>query len=300
MSIIRQAVEKLTERDARKGLANETVQGAEGWSDGRRGAAPRHSGRESATLVARGSRVDLDRGKLIRAGLLVPDAFAGQTAAEFRRIKRPLVQNASGAGDGSFQHGNLIMITSALPGAGKTFTSMNLALSMSIERDYSVLLVDGDVAKPHVTRVLGLSDRPGLLEYLRDESWNLASLIVQTDQPSLAVLPAGRPGAESTELLSSRRMLALSDELAASRDSWIVIFDSPPLLATSEAQVLAGIVDQVVVVIEADESPRHAVQQAVEMLDPAKAVNLVMNKVRRSALDGYDGYYGAYYGHTDP
>lgn len=295
MSIIQQAVDKLARAGPKKvddtrangkDASGKTVGGGAFGPENRRGMA---------ASDIRSHRIVLDRKRLTEAGLLPPEDFDRQTTAEFRRIKRPLLRNAFGTGAATMRRGNLIVITSALPGTGKTFTTLNLALNMARERDLTVLLVDGDVAKPHLSRMLGLNRQPGLLDYLARDSAMLEDFIVDTDVPNLAVLPAGKPNPEATELLSSQRMQSLVERLASHRDRWVVLFDSPPLLVTTESQVLAGLMEQIVLVVEADSSPRPAVKQAIDLLDSSKAINLVLNKTQRGLMDRYDGYYGAYY-----
>ncbi|MGH6913920.1 MAG: AAA family ATPase [Gammaproteobacteria bacterium] len=294
MSIIQQAVDKLArarlnEADDPRANGKDrsgTTVGIFSGPDNRRGMA--------ASEIQR-HRIVVDRKKLTDVGLLVPEEFERQTTAEFRRIKRPLLRNAFGAGAATMRRGNLIVVTSALPGTGKTFTTLNLALTMARERDLSVLLVDGDVAKPHLSHMLGLHRQAGLLDYLARDAAVIEDFIVDTDVPGLAVLPAGKPHPEATELLSSPRMQDLVERLARHRDRWIVLFDSPPLLVTTESQVLTGLMEQIVLVVEADSSPRPAVQQAIDLLDSSKAINLVLNKTQRGFMDRYDGYYGANY-----
>src|SRR5690606_30848694 len=133
-----------------------------------------------------------------------------------RRIKRPLIANAIGetAGAGNIANRNVIMIASAMPGAGKTFCAVNLAVSISLERELNVVLVDVDVAKPHISRAFGLVDRKGLIDLLVDDSLDMADLLVRTDLNDIQVLPAGQPHPQATELLASDRMSRVVNELA--------------------------------------------------------------------------------------
>ncbi|MGH8324579.1 MAG: P-loop NTPase, partial [Steroidobacteraceae bacterium] len=158
--------------------------------------APAASGRVVSVNVA-GLRV---------AGLLAPEHEERQLAQQYRQIKRPLIANAIGRGAPRLPNGHLVMVASAMPGEGKTFTAINLALSMSIEKDAHVLLVDADVAKPHISTLLGVPDAPGLLDVLRDPGLDVESVILQTDVPNLSFLPAGTRSEEATELLASARM----------------------------------------------------------------------------------------------
>ena len=158
----------------------------------------------------------------MRAGGYLPEEGKDRQFTEhFRRIKRPLVDKAL-SGDLAAGDPRVIMVTSALPGDGKTFTSINLALSMALERDISVMLVDCDVAKRHVSEIAGISEENGLLDALVDESLDIESLAVQTDLRNLSILPAGRRVEGTAELLSSNRMRQLVNTLCARNPRRIV------------------------------------------------------------------------------
>jgi protein-tyrosine kinase len=258
----------------------------------------------SSIPVARKKRVAVDGPKhhvsqqdLIRGGLLAPLDWAVSVADEFRRIKRPLIANAFGGEPRTGEHGNVIMITSALPKAGKTFCSVNLALSISLERDLNVLLVDADVAKPNITREFGLADAPGLIDLLLDEGRDINDMLVRTDLNDLQILPAGRSHPQATELLASDRMSRIIHELATRYADRMILLDSPPLLITSEAQALASQVGQITLVVEAGRTSPQELTQTLEGLDQNKAVNIILNKSRSwqwSRSGDYSGEYGHY------
>lgn len=242
--------------------------------------------------------VQLDRTALVRAGFLPPDTKQRQIADQFRHVKRPLLAAALGRGVEPLPNGRMIMLASSLPGEGKTFVSVNLAISMSLERDISVVLVDADVAKPHISRLFGIDGEPGLLEALQDDRIDIESLILPTDIPKLSVLPAGKPVDTATELLASERMRSIVARLSTNHDrSRVVIFDSPPLLLTSESRVLAQPMGQVVLVVQAGKTPQHAVQDAIRCLGEHKPVSLLLNQSEAVSEAGYyyrDGSYGEY------
>lgn len=268
-------------------------------------ARPR-SGR--AIPVARKKKVVIEGPKhpvsqlgLVGAGLLVPVDKAVLVADEFRRIKRPLISNAFNGESQLEAYANVIMITSPLPRAGKTFCSVNLAVSMSLERDLNVLLVDADVAKPHITREFGLVDRPGLIDLLVDDRDDLGALLVRTDLNDIQVLPSGRPHPQATELLASERMSRILRELATRYADRIVLLDSPPLLITSEAQALASQVGQITLIVEAGQTTEQELTQTIEVLNSEKAVNVVLNKSPNwswSRSGDYSGEYGYGYERT--
>jgi exopolysaccharide/PEP-CTERM locus tyrosine autokinase len=221
-----------------------------------------------------------------------------QFADQYRRIKQPLVDKAL-SGAVRVGESRVIMVTSALPGDGKTFTSINLALSMALERDISVLLVDADVAKRHISEILSLDGQAGLLDALVDENLDAEALIVPTTTRGFSVLSAGHRVASTAELLSSNRMRKIVAGLCARNPRRIVLLDSPPLLVTNEARSLIKIAGQVVLVVRAGQTPRPAVQAAVALFDPQQAGGMVLNEVQGSAGEGYYGY-GSYGNDGDP
>jgi len=248
-------------------------------------------------VVVESERHHISQENLVRGGLLAPLDQAISISDEFRRIKRPLIANAEKREPGNEAHMNVIMIASALPGAGKTFCSVNLAASMSLERELNVLLVDADVAKPHISREFGLSSAPGLIDMLIDESIDVADVLVRTDLNDIQVLPAGRRHPQATELLASDRMSAILDEIALRYQDRIIIFDSPPLLITSEAQALAAKMGQIVLIVEAGRTTHQILQQALDVLDKNKAINLILNKARHWRIESYYGGEYGYYGY---
>lgn len=241
-----------------------------------------------------GKKFHLDEEALIRRGLLAPLDQAIPVADEFRRIKRPLLDNAARQGNVHDDHMNLIMIASPLPGAGKTFCSVNLAASISLERELTVLLVDADVAKPHISTAFGLIDRPGLIDILEDDTMTIDEVLVRTDLNDIQVLPAGRKHSQSTELLASDRMEDLMHELATRYPDRLIVMDSPPLLMTSEAQAVARQVGQIALVVEVGKTTNQEIQEALELLIPDKAINAILNK---SMYTQAGGYYRGGYGH---
>lgn len=242
--------------------------------------------------------VHLDRAALISAGFLPPHHKQRQIGDQFRHVKRPLLAAALGRGVEPLPDGRMIMLTSSLPGEGKTFVSINLAISMSLERDISVVLVDADVAKPHVSRLFGVDAEPGLLEAITDENLDVESLILPTDIPKLSVLPAGKPSDTATELLASLRMQSVVWRLGGLLDrKRVVIFDSPPLLLTSESRALAQHMGQIVLTVRAGHTPQHAVLDAINCLGEDKKVALLLNQSESINEAGYyyrDGAYGDY------
>ncbi|MCH8506720.1 MAG: AAA family ATPase, partial [Ectothiorhodospiraceae bacterium] len=239
--------------------------------------------------------LQIDFRRLRDNGVYPPDAMQPGLKDQYRRIKRPLLANATGRKGIAVERGNLIMVTSAISGEGKTFTSLNLAMSIAQDPDYSVTLVDGDVARASASKLLGVQDSLGLLDLLADETVSAQEVVLQTSVPSLSILPAGRPHSLSEELLSSERMERVVAALADRNTKHIILFDSPPLLASPDAVTLSANVGQVVVVVKAGSTLRHQVVEAVDLLDGSKAINMVLNQsIGGMGGDEYGDYYGAY------
>ncbi len=228
-------------------------------------------------------------------GLLTPDAKQSATGEEFRVIKRPLLANAFGrSGSAAVRNGKRIMITSAFPGEGKSFCAINLAMSIAAERDHKVLLVDADVARPSIPRELGISAETGLMDWLIDGKLDVADLVLSTNVDKLSILPAGRRHQNATELLASASMSRLLEQISSRFPDRVVIFDSPPLLVTTEARVLASYMGQIVMVVEAGRTPRDVVMEALATIESNEIVGLVLNKAKKIDTSGYYGYgYGA-------
>ncbi len=244
-------------------------------------------------------RVELDLTALAAAGLVTPNAPRSQTADEYRVIKRPLISNAMGKGASILNHGNLIMVTSALAGEGKSFTAVNLAMSIAAEMDNTVMLVDADVARPSLLRMLNLPPSPGLLDVLKGEA-DMSSVLLRTSIEKLTLLPSGTPHPRSTELLASDAMRLLLDDIAKRYPDRIIIFDSPPLLLTTEARVLATQMGQVVMVVQAEKTLRADVQRALATIEACPVRMMLLNMSRAGSPTG-EGYgYGHGYSYDGP
>lgn len=239
--------------------------------------------------------VRIDRQALRTAGLMPPEQVERQMMGEYRQIKRPLLAAAFGKGRAPVSNGRAIMLASSLPGEGKTYTSINLALSMALEKDVTVVLADADLAKPHISHIFGVEGEPGLVEALQDHQIYIESLVMPTDVPGLSVLPAGRKVDTVTELLASARMEQLVAQLANADATRIILFDSPPLLLTSESRVLSHVVGQVVLVVCADSTPRTAVTEALQFIGERDGLSLILNQSQTTTTASYYGYgeYGA-------
>jgi protein-tyrosine kinase len=232
----------------------------------------------------------LNLARLAEQGMLTQEGGRSSVAEDFRIIKRPLLRQARASGAEAIRHGNLIVVTSAMPGEGKTYCAVNLAMSIAMEMDITVLLVDADVARPSVLKVLGLPPEPGLMDVLLDPQLAMGDVILKTNVANLRILPAGRSNKHATELLASRAMSRLLAEIASRYSDRIVVFDSPPLLITSEAHALVGQMGQVVMVVEAETTTQHAVKEALRQIEACEHIHLIYNKTKSFPGNDYYGY----------
>jgi protein-tyrosine kinase len=231
-------------------------------------------------------RIAIDQKALRKAGYLPDQGLERRFADHYRQIKRPLIDKAFSGGADM----RLILVSSALPGDGKTFTSLNLALSIARERDVSVLLVDADAPKARISEVLGIRGERGLLDALADESLDVESLIVQTDVRGFEVLPAGKFVEAAPELLASARMDQIAARLGARNARGLVVFDSAPLLVSSEARALLRVPGQVALVVRVGVTPRQAALDAAAHVDKRKLQGLILNQATFAEAGGYYGY----------
>ncbi len=243
-----------------------------------------------ATSVSRKVTLDLDA--LGASGFVSPNVPRSQIADQYRVIKRPLIANAMGKGPVPVANGNLIMVTSAVAGEGKSFNALNLAMSIATELDNTVMLVDADVARPSILRMLGLPASRGLLDLLIDDTVDLSQVLLRTNIDKLTLLPSGTPHVRATELLASEAMGALIGEMARRYSDRIIIFDSPPLLLTTESRVLATHMGQVVVVVHADKTLQNDVQHALATIESCPVKMMVLNQAKGGSTGGYGYGYG--------
>lgn len=259
-------------------------------------AKPVRETRSSKPRNANSRVLKLTPARLKAIGAGGPEDVIRRMSEEYRVIKRPLLDNAFGKGAAAIENGNLIMLTSSAEGEGKTFTSLNLAISIAQELDRTVLLVDADVARRGISRTWDFKPGEGLTDVLANDELDLGDVLIKTTHPKLTLLSAGQNMANVNELLASEKMKLLTDEIAARYSDRVIIFDSPPLLPTSEARVLAQHMGQILVVVEAQRTSRAMVEEAVSYLDSEKTIGLVLNKKRQS---GRKNYYGYGYGSTE-
>ena len=227
---------------------------------------------------------------LARDGYLTPNTMHSSLAEDYRFLKLSVLQLANSTETDQLECGNLVAITSSLRGEGKTFTSFNLAMSIALERDTTVLLIDGDLIGRSLTELLGLHNAIGLTDFLLDPQIDLCDIILHTNVPKFRLIPAGRTYRDAPELMASKKMQNLAADLSTRYDDRIVLFDTPPLLATSLGFVLTNLVKQILVVVEEGKTPQNRIIEALSLLDKGKAISMVLNKCPHRSKGSYYKY----------
>jgi protein-tyrosine kinase len=256
------------------------------------GAARPHQSASSHDARDRGDRIQIDLGRLERLGFILPGGEKKtQIGEQFQTIKRPLIQKSFATGADAVHNGNSVMVTSAKPGEGKSFVALNLAMSIASERDLFVMLLDTDLYNQTLPSMLGVKVERGLVDVLLDESLDIADVLVRTNIPNFSLLPAGPRHPHSTELLSSQRMGRLMREIMSRYSDRIIVVDSPPVLASTEAGVLASLVGQIIMVVEQNRTGWRLVEQSLERLRDCSDISFVLNKVQPLWDDNFGQSY---------
>ena len=253
--------------------------------------AGRNSPEPASGLGIAGRQVNIDLARLHQMGIITHFDEKSQIAEEFRVIKRPLILDAFSRTGENIKNSNLIMVTSALPGEGKSFCAMNLAMSIAMEMDHTVLLVDADIARPSLPGYLGLKAEKGLLDVLVDSNTELSDVIMRTNIDKISLLLSGKKSKYATELLASQSMSDLLTDISRRYHDRIIIFDSPPLLLTTESRVLAAQMGQIVLVVESETTPQNKVMEALEQLEACNDIKLIYNKSQYFTSRHYYDYY---------
>lgn len=257
-------------------------------------AAPPVAGAPQPLPQHQSSTIELDLVHLQKLGILTPLNQRARIAEEYRIIKRPLLRAAFAAAQ---QHnaGHVCMITSAHANEGKTFTSINLAMSVASEQGLHVLLIDGDIRRRGLSELLGVTDRKGLMDALMNPTRPVSDVILRTNIPNLSVISSGQPIEASTEMFASQRMTTLVNDIANRYKDRFIIFDAPPVLASSEPGVLALHVGHVIMVVCANRTPKRDIAEALRLVDVAPNIHFILNRLSAVAGTSRFGYYG-----TDP
>ncbi len=240
--------------------------------------------------------VEIDETALRELGRMPPAELAQRIDDEMRRIKWPLLNTIAGREGSVAVRNNVVLVTSAVPGEGKTFTALNLALSIVRDRAIRVVLVDADVARPGLTPALGMQGKPGLNDVLDDPELAIDSATYRTNVDGLFFIPSGKWHDHAPEFFAGARMEQVLADLVQRVPTGVIIMDSPPLLATNEAQAVTRLVGQVLLVVQADSTEQRAVTEALALVHPSTPINAVLNRVEPSFVGRYYGNY-YYYGY---
>ncbi|MEO5374835.1 MAG: XrtA-associated tyrosine autokinase [Alphaproteobacteria bacterium] len=232
----------------------------------------------------------IDQTGLHLAGYVTPRSDRTRVGEEFRIIKRPLLARAFAPVRDHGGRDRAIMVTSAHKGEGKTFTTINLAMSIATEPDVHVLLVDGDPLGHGLRERLGIQAERGLVDLLADESLDLADVLVRTDIPNLSIVPSGRIHPHAHELLASRRMATVFREIIQRYADRVILIDTPPVLASSEPAVIAMHAGQAVMVVEHARTSRRAVERSLALIGACPSIGFVLNRSTGRREDDYGGY----------
>jgi protein-tyrosine kinase len=214
--------------------------------------------------------------------LLNPQSFE---AEHFKILRTNLLFPESGRTPRS------VMVTSALPGEGKSFVAANLAVSVARHVNWNVLLMDCDLRRPSIHRQFGYQESPGLSDYLSN-GISLQPLLLKTSVDNLTILPAGKPPHNPSELLSSDRMSALLKEVATRYDDRLIILDSPPPRLTAEAAALARLVDGIVLVVKYASTSRDIVNDLIDKIGKDKVLGAIVNRFEARSPFYKSQYYG--------
>lgn len=277
MSIIEKALDKMGANTAQQERKVQLEQEKQKSHDDLNRMESRHRDDNNDAEQKFSRSIELDLDDLGKRGYLTPNTENKVLFEQYRRIKLPILKNAFEHETGT-SNKNLVMVTSSVTGEGKSFTSMNLAMSVAYEYNYTVLLIDADITKQMSSKVMGVEGAGGLIEYLTGKEQQLENLILKTNIPKLNLLPSGSHSEMVTELYSSNKMSDLVDELSNRYNDRLIIIDTPPVLEDSSAKVLTHLADQIIYIVEAEKTPKHVVEDGLRMLNRDDSIGIVLNK----------------------
>ena len=293
MSSIEKAINKLSSQKKADSRARKSEKQSMDAGDGIRNNPP--TGKLPGQKESTNRAIEIDFFQLKSRGMLSPEDSSSQIAQEYRRIKRPVLKNAFSGEQLGIERGNLLMVTSAIPGEGKTFTALNLATSIAMEVDKTVLLIDADISRAGICDILQFDPGLGLSDLLVDQSLPVNETLIRTNLSNLTIMSAGQFRPNVTELFASEAMESFVTDIANRYPDRVIIFDSSPLTVTTEASVLSSLVGQVLLVVEANKTPQQVVQEAIDLIGQDKAIGVILNKTLSSETTSYGYGYG--YGH---
>jgi protein-tyrosine kinase len=245
----------------------------------------------------KGRSVSLNFAQLRESRIPLPGDRGSLTFNEFRGVKRKLLPLTKRPGTHRPTQ-NVVMITSALPAEGKTFTSMNLAITLATEKNLDVILIDGDVIRSSLTKYFVGQSELGLIDLFGSKPCTIEDTLHDcVDLPNLHILFAGSHNDTAPELFASSRMAELFELLAARYPNAVIVVDSPPVLATSEPTALVTHIDHLIMVVAASRSSRHQVETSLSALTGCRSIMLLFNKAPKWQRPSQGTYY-YYANHT--
>jgi protein-tyrosine kinase len=236
----------------------------------------------------------VDMTSLFRAGMIDWNRVRSRVSEEFRLVQRQIVRTAFTSAGAEPGFSNLLMITSSIPGEGKSFTALNLAACIARQRDHHVLLIDIDSKRDSFCMALGLGDAPGLLDLAANPELDATQVMARTAIENLSVLPIGIERDLGPELFASKQMTKLIQAIGRRYADRLIVLDAPPTLSTSDPAALAPIVGQVLFVVEAERTQREEVVSSLDLLQACPTITLLLNKVQvqtRYTFGAYSTYY---------
>jgi protein-tyrosine kinase len=248
----------------------------------------------SPTLRSTVVRPIIDMAAMARAGMIDWVRERTRVSEELRLVQRQVLRTAFASPTAQPGFSNLLMVTSARPEEGKSFTSVNLAGSVARQGDHHVLLIDVDPKHASICQALGLSDAPGVLDLAVDPSIDPSDVIVKTEMENLSILPVGQPRRRSAELFASQQMMRLIQAIGRRYSDRLIILDAPPCLSTSDPAALAPVVGQILFVVEAEKTQREEVEASLDLIQACQTITLLLNKVQISTRHTF-GAYSSYY-----
>ncbi len=284
MSIIEKALDKMGSAESGKPGKKPGSDPSERKSPDVSTNEPEKPGAQSPE-TKRSESIILDLEGLGKSGYLTPNTENKILFEQFRRIKLPVIKTAFESEDE--KNNNIVIVTSSVTGEGKSFTSLNLAMSVAYEYNYTVLLIDADITKKMSSKVMGVEGARGLIDYLTGKESQLDRLILKTNIPKLNLISSGGFTDMVTELYSSKKMTKLINELSVRYHDRLIIIDTPPILEDSSAKVLANLADQILYIVEAEKTPKHVVEKGLRLLDHDN-IGIVLNK---SNVKHHPSYY---------
>ncbi len=240
-------------------------------------------------------RPAIEMAALARAGMFDWTHGRSRISEEFRLAQRQILRSAF-APTAEAGMSNLLMVTSARPGEGKSFTALNLAGSVALQGDHHVLLIDSDAKRDSICQALSLADAPGVLDLAANPSLDPNEVILRTEIENLSILPVGQERGRSSELFASREMTQLIQRLGRRYSDRMLVLDAAPCLSTSDPAALAPVVGQILFVVEAERTQREEVEAALDLIQACPLIMLLLNKVQvtnRYTFGAYSNYYSS-------